>query len=90
MRNARFFLSFSFALLLVASLVAQQQTSKSKSADQLDEKGNLSNNVIVRNAQEINSDGLDYSPTFYANGIVYVTTRHKNGPKDQKLNSTFM
>jgi outer membrane protein OmpA-like peptidoglycan-associated protein len=90
MRNARFFLSFSFALLLVASLVAQQQTSKSKSADKLYEKGNLSNNVIVRNAQEINSDGLDYSPTFYANGIVYVTTRHKNGPKDQKLNSTFM
>ncbi|MDF1863284.1 MAG: OmpA family protein [Saprospiraceae bacterium] len=90
MRNARIFLSFSFALLLVGSLFAQQQTSKSKSADKLYEKGNLSNNVVVRNAQNINSEALDYSPTFYANGIVYVTTRHKNGPKDKKLNSTFM
>ena len=89
MRNVGIFLSFSLVFFFAIGLSAQQQKSKSKSADKLYEKGNLNNNVIIKNTQTINSENLDFSPAFYANGIVYVTSRHKSGPKDKKIGQTF-
>ena len=44
--------------------------------------------VVVKNAPNINSDGMEFSPVLYQNGVVYVS-RHKNGPVDQKTGETF-
>ena len=44
--------------------------------------------VVVKNAPNINSDGMEFSPVLYQNGLVYVS-RHRNGPVDQKTGETF-
>jgi len=61
-------------LCLFASLsgVFAQQSSKSKAAKKLYEKGNK---IQLINATSINSSDLEFSPTFYQNGIVYATSR---------------
>ena len=69
-----------FALLLVAVVVpaqAQQKNTKTKQSDKLYDKGNklIAPNVVLRNADPINTENLEFSPTFYLNGFVYVTSR---------------
>ena len=54
------------------SCVFAQQSSKSKAAKKLYEKGNK---IQLINAGSINSPDLEFSPTFYQNGIVYATSR---------------
>lgn len=44
--------------------------------------------VVVKNAPNINSDGMEFSPVLYQNGLVYVS-RHKSGPVDEKTGETF-
>ena len=75
--------------ILVFPAAAQQQSSKSKSSDKLYEKGEFERYVTVRNLRLVNSDRLDFSPTFYQNGLVYVTSRHHSGPKDKKIQESF-
>ena len=82
-------LAFWMWFPLVFSLQAQQQSSKSKSADKLYEKGELSRKVRIRNTSRINTDKLEFSPVFYENGIVYVSSRHKSGPIDKKIGESF-
>ncbi|MCC6724107.1 MAG: OmpA family protein [Saprospiraceae bacterium] len=76
------------ALSTACSLFAQQQSSKSKSSDKLYEKGEVVRNIEIQNAQGVNTDSYEYSPSFYQNGIVYVTF-HKNGPIDPKTGKPF-
>ena len=89
MRNTKIHFSLLMVCFLLGGLNAQQQTSKSKSADKLYEKGELNHNVILKNTLNINSENLDFSPAFYENGLVWVTSRYKKGPKDEKLGTTF-
>jgi outer membrane protein OmpA-like peptidoglycan-associated protein len=85
---AFFFLSF-FALAVPGW--AQQTTTKSKQSDKLYDKGEelVAPNMILRNAETINTENLEFSPTFYQNGIVYVTSRRKAGAVDKKIGETF-
>lgn len=85
MKNILFIL---LALSTSCSLFAQQQSSKSKSSDKLYEKGNAERNIVLHNAKGVNSDSYEYSPSFYQNGIVYVSF-HKNGPIDPKTGKPF-
>jgi len=89
MRTAKILLSLFFVFAVAAGLYAQKNKSKSKAADKLYERGILTNDVILRNAQAINSENLDFSPAFYEGGIVYVTSRYEKGPRDKKLGTTF-
>ncbi len=87
---AKFFsFIFLFSLILPKGLYAQQKTSKSKSKEKLYEKGDIENQVIVRNATLINTEHLEFSPAFYQNGIVYVTSRRNSGSVDPKTGETF-
>lgn len=52
------------------------------------EKGTPAN-VVITNTTAINSDALDFSPAFYRNGIVFTSSRKKNGPQDEKIKETF-
>ncbi|MBK6621874.1 MAG: OmpA family protein [Saprospirales bacterium] len=70
---------------------AQQTTTKTKQSDKLYDKGEIlvAPNVIIRNADPINTENLEFSPAFYQNGIVYVTSRRKGGAVDKKIGETF-
>lgn len=74
---------FGFFLLFAATLAAQQ-SSKSKSRDRFREKDDGRYPVHVTNATGINQAGTDYAPAFYREGIVFVSSRDKNGPRDPK------
>ncbi len=77
-------LCFLSVLLWASTSYAQQNSSKSKSSETLYEK-----EVGLSNMAKINSDGLDFSPVFYQNGLVYVTSRVKGGAKDPKTGETY-
>jgi outer membrane protein OmpA-like peptidoglycan-associated protein len=75
--------------LLAPALASAQQTSKSKSKERFREKDLPGNKVTVTNATGLNSKNTDYSPAFYDNGIVYVSSRKKTGAQDRKTGETF-
>lgn len=67
-----------------------QQSSKSKSKDRFREKNDLRDGVIeAHNVIQVNKDGTDYAPTYYDGGIVFVSSREKNGPRDPSTNETY-
>ncbi len=74
--------------VFVVSLSAQQ-SSKSKSKDRFREKDDRRYPVRVLNADEINLEGSDYAPAYYKEGIIFVSSREKNGPRDPKTNETY-
>ncbi|NBC06276.1 MAG: OmpA family protein [Bacteroidetes bacterium] len=51
--------------------------------------GQLNASVRLQNATAINSEGYDFSPAFYKDGLVFVSSRRKNGPVDEQLGETF-
>jgi outer membrane protein OmpA-like peptidoglycan-associated protein len=81
-----------FLLLILSffaiSAMAQQSSSKSKSKDKLYEKEGQ-RQIEVNNSVLINSPNLEFSPVYYQNGLVYVTSRYKSGAVDKKINETF-
>ncbi len=78
------------ALLVGGAAVAfGQQSAKSKSKERNREKDSPGQVVRVLNAKYLNSPNTDYSPAFYQNGIVYVSSRKKSGPVDAKSQETY-
>ncbi|MEM6963182.1 MAG: hypothetical protein AAF573_00360 [Bacteroidota bacterium] len=45
--------------------------------------------VTIEDIEYLNSDGLDFSPTFYREGIVFVSSRNKDRKVDDKINEPF-
>lgn len=67
-----------------------QQSSKSKSKDRFREKNDLKYGIIeAKNVTPVNKDGTDYAPTYYDGGIVFVSSREKNGNRDPSTNETY-
>ena len=75
-----------FAVCFFATATFAQQSSKTKAAKKLYEKGNK---VNVINATYVNTTQLEFSPSFYQNGIVFASSRVKHGIRDEKINETF-
>ena len=46
-------------------------------------------NVVIMNLAQINSEKDDYAPAFYEEGIVYPSSRRKNGPIDKATGDTY-
>jgi len=46
-------------------------------------------NVVIMNLAQINSEKDDYAPAFYKEGIVYPSSRRKNGPIDKSTGDTY-
>lgn len=88
MRNVCLIPTVLICCLFAIGASAQQQSSRSKSSDKLYEKGELKNNILIKNASAINTANLEFSPVYYENGLVYVSY-HPKGPKDKKTNTTF-
>ena len=83
MKDSKLILSFLIMSIFCVNVSAQQQSSKSKSADKLYEKGELNRAVIIKNAASVNTTGLEFSPVFYNNGLVFVSAYNK-GLRDNK------
>ena len=79
MRILKALFSSSFLICLVISGLAQE-SSKSKAANKLYEKGS---EVKVQNTSKINTPSLEFSPAYYQNGIVFVTSHKKQGKKER-------
>lgn len=82
-------LFFPLLLLVAAGSLSAQQSSKSKSKDRFREKDAVRYPVRVQNANEINMEGSDYAPTYFKQGIVFVSSRAKAGPRDPRTGETF-
>ena len=80
------FIVFTLLFCLLAISTQAQQTSKSKSSNKLYEKGG---NVFIKNTDKVNTEQLEFSPAFYQNGLVYASSRFKNGAVDKKIGETF-
>ncbi len=54
--------------------------------------GDVETDIAVRNLYELNSGKLDFSPMFYRNGLVFVSTRNSStaGNTDPAINELFM
>ncbi len=76
-------------LLAVSFAAFGQQSSKSKSKSKLYEKDAENRSVRITNCRPLNSPATDYCPSYYRNGLVYVSARAKNGPKDQATGERF-
>lgn len=70
-------------LMLLALPVSAQNSSKSKSKDRFRDKNDKNYPVRVTNAKELNMKGSDYAPTFYDNGLLFVSSRAKHGMRDE-------
>ncbi len=70
---------FPAAFLICLTISAfSQQSSKTKAANKLYEKGS---EVKVLNTSKINTSNLEFSPAYYQNGIVFVSSRKMQGKK---------
>ncbi len=49
----------------------------------------VQNGIEYFNVRSLNTTALDFSPVYYQNGIVYVSSRRKSGPVDRKIGETF-
>ena len=71
-----------YALLLTSLLYTNVLLAQTDAVDQ-------NQSVSLHNAAEINSQGYDFSPTFYRDGLVFVSSRRQTGPVDESLGETF-
>ncbi len=47
------------------------------------------NQIKLRNCSDINTEYLEFSPSFYQNGLIFITAPTTAGPKDMKIGETF-
>lgn len=45
--------------------------------------------IILMNLSQVNSEKDDYAPAFYQKGIVYPSSRRRNGPVDKRTGDTY-
>lgn len=76
------------AVLPALTFAQQSGSSKTKGVDKFYEKTG-GKGIIVTNATAINTDHLDFSPVFYNNGLVFVSSRKKGGFVDPKVGETY-
>ena len=80
-------LTLLFLLTAGMFLLSAQRPSQRKPIRFYDRFANRT--ITLQNAASINTGALEFSPMFYQNGLVYVSSRQKNGPVDDKIGETF-
>lgn len=71
-------------MLLAAITLASGQKTKNSYQNVLE-----ATNINIINCASINTPSVEFSPTYYLNGMVFVSSRRKNGMVDEKLGETF-
>ncbi len=87
--NIRTLFTICFSFIVLIALQAQQSESpKILGKDKLYEKSG-GKGIVVVNATSINSENLDFSPAFYHDGLVFISSRKKGGFVDEKIGERF-
>ena len=76
-------------ILLSVNIYAQENKVKSKTSEDKYDKPSHWNQVKLDNTAAINSERIEFSPAFYKNGIVFVSSRKKWGDVDRSIDETF-
>lgn len=79
--------SVLFLILLLPVVMFCQRKLADRKPDEIQTA--TVNDIEYYNVRAINTSALDFSPVFYQNGIVYVSSRLKSGPVDRKIGETF-
>lgn len=82
---AKLFYPLIILICLPLLLPAQR---KNKKFEALYGREDYRRDIRLSNASNINTEGMEFSPVLYGNGIVYVS-RRKNGPIDENTGQTF-
>lgn len=85
----RFGISLGMLILLSVNIYAQENKVKSKTSEDKYDKPSHWNQVKLDNTAAINSERIEFSPAFYKNGIVFVSSRKKWGDVDRSIDETF-
>ncbi len=83
--TSKFFYPLIVLMCLPLILPAQR---KNKKFEALYGREDYRKDIRLSNASNINTEGMEFSPVLYGNGIVYVS-RRKNGPIDENTGQTF-
>ena len=76
-------------ILSLNPISAQENKTKSKTKKDKYDKPSHWSQVKLVNTRKINSPNLDFSPTFYKNGIVFVSSRKNWGEVDRSIDETY-
>lgn len=77
-------------VLCIFGAVAQGSgTSKSKSKDRFREKDDRQYPVRLENVKALNLKGTDYAPSYYDNGILFVSARGGRGPRSERTGEAY-
>lgn len=79
-------LSITFLLLFTVSLVFSQ--NRNKKIESLYKREDINRDIRVYNASSINTSRMEFSPSFYQGGMVYVS-QNRSGMIDPKTGQTF-
>ncbi len=74
---------------LLAAGVQAQESRKGGQVDLLYNQSEAQRDIRLTNTSRINSPDLEFSPTLYHNGLVFVS-RYKSGPVDEKTGETYL
>ncbi len=78
-----------FAWLLIFTGLHPKLTAQTTPPPPLYDIDEEMRSVELRNAEEINTEALEFAPAFYRNGLVFVSSRKKFGRIDQNSGETF-
>lgn len=70
-------------LFTCSTVLLAQNSGKSKSKDRLREKDERRYPVTIKNCIGINTPRIEFGPAFFDEGLMFVSTQDKNGPKDE-------
>jgi len=82
----RHLLFLAWAIFLANPGMSQKNRKKAKAAEVIEA---TQDRVVVRNLSAINTPYFEFSPTYYQNGIVFVSSRQRGGLIDPKLNEPY-
>ncbi len=82
-------ISLLFLLFLAIFSFGQENKVKSKTSEDKYDKPSHWASVQVKNAKLINSERIDFSPSYYQSGVVFVSSRKNWGELDRAIDETF-
>lgn len=81
--------SYKLSILTCLALVLNQTYSYSYNGPVDPVKNTLNTRANVTNCDLVNSEDLEFSPAFYQNGIVFVTSHNEDSKKDRNIGEHF-
>lgn len=89
MKYALSLLAVGFCLLIHFPVAAQQSESAKATAKKLLYEKSGGQGIQVSNVSAINSEHLDFSPAWYHDGLVFISSRMRGGFVDPKIGERF-